>query len=84
MTVRNRMHNIGMALFGPAPSGPYGPPVAPPAPRPRDLRGRILRGRKLADFTRLAELARATSISGVEQARLSIESAFDGFPAASA
>src|SRR6266702_818276 len=40
---RERMHRIGMALFGPAPSGPYGPPVPPPAPRPRDHRGRLIR-----------------------------------------
>ena len=36
VTFRQRMHRIGMALLGPAQTGPYGPPVPPPAPRPRD------------------------------------------------
>jgi hypothetical protein len=41
--IRERLHRIGMALLGPAPSGPYGPPIPPPAPRPRDHRGRLIR-----------------------------------------
>lgn len=28
-------------LLGPAQMGPYGPPVPPPAPRPRDAKGRL-------------------------------------------
>ena len=43
ITFRERMRRIGMALLGPAPSGPYGPPVPPPAPRPRDHRGRLIK-----------------------------------------
>jgi hypothetical protein len=47
VTFRERMHRIGMALFGPAPMGPYGPPSTPPAPRPRDHRGRLIKQPKI-------------------------------------
>jgi hypothetical protein len=38
-----RMRKIGMKMFGPADSGPYGPPTEPPAPRPRDRWGHPLK-----------------------------------------
>jgi hypothetical protein len=38
-----RMRRIGLKLFGPADSGPYGPPTEPPAPRPRDRWGHPLK-----------------------------------------
>jgi hypothetical protein len=41
-----RMRRIGMKLFGPADSGPYGPPTEPPAPRPRDRWGHPLKDTK--------------------------------------
>ena len=47
VTFRERLHRIGMALLGPAQTGPYGPPVPPPAPRPRDHRGRLIRQHKV-------------------------------------
>jgi len=78
MTIRERMHNVGMAMFGPATSGPYGPPVAPPAPRPRNKAGRLLRGKKLAEFTRLATAARAAATATIDNAWESLDSAFDG------
>lgn len=78
MTIRERMHNIGMAMFGPAESGPYGPPVAPPAPRPRNSSGRLLRGKKLVEFRRLASAARAAATDAIDNAWESIDSAFDG------
>jgi hypothetical protein len=40
---RQRLRTIGMALLGPADSGPYGPPKPPPVPRPRDHRGRQIK-----------------------------------------
>jgi hypothetical protein len=43
VTFRLRLRRIGMALLGPADSGPYGPPVPPPARRPRDHRGRLIK-----------------------------------------
>lgn len=66
MTIKERLHAVGMALFGPAPSGPYGPPVPPPPPRPRSKSGRLLHGRKLAEFHRLANAARALAERGME------------------
>jgi hypothetical protein len=39
---RERLRRIGMAMYGPATMGPYGPSV-PPAPRPRDHRGRLVK-----------------------------------------
>ena len=78
MTIRQRMHDIGMAMFGPAPSGPYGPPVAPPAPRPRNKAGRLLHGKKLAEFNRLASAARTAAVDGLGNAWVAIDSAFDG------
>jgi len=42
-TLRERARMIGLMCFGPATSGPYGPPLPPPEPRPRDHRGRLLR-----------------------------------------
>jgi hypothetical protein len=78
MTFRERMHNIGMALCGPAPSGPYGPPVAPPTPRLRDNKGRLLKGKKLAEFNRLADIARSAAADRLETARQFIDSAYDG------
>jgi hypothetical protein len=39
------MHRIGMALLGPADSGPYGSST-PPIPRPRDHRGRLIKDPK--------------------------------------
>jgi hypothetical protein len=38
-----RMRRIGMKMFGPADSGPYGPPTEPPAPKPRDRWGHPLK-----------------------------------------
>lgn len=43
VSVKQRLNNIGMAMFGPANSGPYGPAVPPPAPRPRDAHGRLIK-----------------------------------------
>lgn len=43
VSLKQRLHNIGMAMFGPANSGPYGPAVPPPTPRPRDAHGRLLK-----------------------------------------
>jgi hypothetical protein len=34
-----RARRLGMKMFGPADSGPYGPPTEPPAPKPRDRWG---------------------------------------------
>jgi hypothetical protein len=42
VTLRERMRKIGMALYGPATTGPYGPST-PPVPRPRDHRGRLIK-----------------------------------------
>jgi len=41
-TFRERMRAIGLALYGPATMGPYGPST-PPVPRPRDHRGRLIK-----------------------------------------
>jgi hypothetical protein len=38
-----RMRRIGMKMFGPADSGPYGPPTEPPAAKPRDRWGHPLK-----------------------------------------
>jgi len=42
VTLGERLYRIGFALFGPAQTGPYGPPVPPPTPRPRDRKGRLI------------------------------------------
>jgi hypothetical protein len=42
MTFQQRMHRIGMAMFGPANSGPYGPPEPRQPVRPRDHYGRVI------------------------------------------
>jgi hypothetical protein len=42
VTFRERLHRIGMAMYGPATMGPYGPSV-PPTPRLRDHRGRLIK-----------------------------------------
>jgi hypothetical protein len=42
VTLRERMRKIGMALYGPATTGPYGPST-PPVPRARDHRGRLIK-----------------------------------------
>jgi len=47
-----RMHRIGMALFGPAEMGPYGPAAGPPPPRPRDHKGRLIKEPKVRNQSR--------------------------------
>jgi hypothetical protein len=42
VTFRERLRRIGMAMYGPATMGPYGPSV-PPTPRLRDHRGRLIK-----------------------------------------
>lgn len=44
-------------ILGPAETGPYGPPTAPPAPRPRDARGVVLSARRLARLTAAAPVS---------------------------
>jgi hypothetical protein len=42
VTFGERLRRIGMAMYGPADMGPYGPSV-PPTPRLRDHRGRLIK-----------------------------------------
>lgn len=44
----NWFERLLFQLLGPPETGPYGPPVAPPVPRPRDARGVKLTDRKIA------------------------------------
>lgn len=80
MTVRERLHTIGMALFGPANSGPYGAEVAPPPPKPRDAHGRVISSRRIAraqatiaQLARMAEIAKATTVAGLVASRQSVD-----------
>ena len=43
---RGRWSRLLFKLMGPAEMGPYGPPVPPPAPRPRDSKGRLIKEKK--------------------------------------
>ncbi len=85
MTVRDRLNSIGMAVFGPAETGPYGPDAAPPPPQPRDSHGRVISPKKIAraqatmsEVARVAEIARATTVAGLDAARQSIEGLLAG------
>jgi hypothetical protein len=85
MSLRERFNAIGMALFGPADTGPYGPESAPPPPQPRDSHGRVISQKKIAraqatmrEVARVAEIAKATTVAGLDAARQSIEGLFGG------
>jgi hypothetical protein len=85
MTVRERLNIIGMAVFGPADSGPYGPESAPPPPQPRDSHGHVISAKKIAraqatmaEVARVAEIAKATTVAGLDAARQSIEGLLSG------
>ena len=39
------LYRLTAALFGPASTGPYGPPTAPPVPKRRDRWGHLVKGR---------------------------------------
>jgi hypothetical protein len=45
---QGRFQRLLFKLMGPAEMGPYGPPVPPPAPRPRDSKGRLIKEPKKA------------------------------------
>ena len=55
-----RMFRIGMAVFGPADTGPYGPSAGPPPPRPRDHKGRLIKTPKVRKRRLLRAAASAT------------------------
>ncbi len=80
MSIRTRLDIIGMALCGPATTGPYGPAVAPPAPRPRDARGRLLSRQKIEEITRMSAIAKATAIAGLDSARQTVSDALTPTP----
>lgn len=80
MSIRTRLNIIGMAVFGPADTGPYGEAPPPPPPRPRNARGRLLSRKKIEELTRLNAIATATAVASLDSLRQTVVDAFTPKP----
>lgn len=69
MSIRTRLNIIGMAVFGPAETGPYGESAGPPPPRLRNAKGRLLSNKKIAELVRLNAVASATATASLDSVR---------------
>lgn len=79
MSIRTRTNIILMAVFGPAETGPYGEAPPPPAPRPRNAKGRLLSRKKIEELARM-NAAKATAVARLDGIRQALTDALTTGP----